>query len=263
MVERDFSGFDIRVWQTDSIPADVFEQVKGVFAENYREANLAYLEKNAGKLRFMTTANDLSSGRMAGFALGECRVIDLPRLPASVVNLAGLCCVSPDYRRHGLFGRLEGHVTIEEGNTSDQLETDREVLERAYRDLGFDMTTEITALEAGLDHFIDFGKDFRGRAALERQKAEGLRQRLVTLSLDLGDANALGDETIFHDGKMVGRITSAGWSWQFAKGLALGLVDPAFCKEGTELSISVLDAQRRATVIADSPYDPNHSRCRS
>ena len=43
MVERDFSGFDIRVWQTDSIPADVFEQVKVVFAENYRDANIAYL----------------------------------------------------------------------------------------------------------------------------------------------------------------------------------------------------------------------------
>ncbi|MFN8618864.1 MAG: hypothetical protein U0837_17415 [Dehalococcoidia bacterium] len=57
MVERDFSGFDIRVWQTDSI-ADVFEQVKVVFAENYRDANIAYLEKNAGKLRFMTTATN-------------------------------------------------------------------------------------------------------------------------------------------------------------------------------------------------------------
>lgn len=108
MVDRDFTGFDIRVWQTDSIPAHVFQQVQGVFAENYRDANQAYLEKNAGKLRFMTTAQDSASGRMAGFALGECRVIDLPRLGPANVNLAGLCCVSPDYRRHGLFGRLEG-----------------------------------------------------------------------------------------------------------------------------------------------------------
>lgn len=107
MVERDFSGFEIRVWQTDSIPDEVFEQVKAVFAENYREANIGYLEKTTGKLRFMSTAHD-RQGRMAGFALGECRVIDLPRLPQTNVNLAGLCCVSPDFRRHGLFGRLEG-----------------------------------------------------------------------------------------------------------------------------------------------------------
>lgn len=107
MAERDFSAFEIRVWQTDSVPEEVFRQVQGVFAENYREANQAYLEKNIGKLRFLTTAHD-KEGRLAGFALGECRVIDLPRLPASNVNLAGLCCVSPDFRRHGLFGRLAG-----------------------------------------------------------------------------------------------------------------------------------------------------------
>jgi hypothetical protein len=107
MAERDFSAFDFRVWQTDSVPEEVFRQVQGVFAENYREANQAYLEKNLGKLRFLTTAHD-REGCLAGFALGECRVIDLPRLPASNVNLAGLCCVSPAFRRHGLFGQLEG-----------------------------------------------------------------------------------------------------------------------------------------------------------
>ena len=136
-------------------------------------------------------------------------------------------------------------------------------LEKSYRDLGFDTTTEITALEAGLDRFIDVGKEFRGRAALERQKADGLKQRMVTLSLDLGDANPLGDETIFHHGRMVGRVTSAGWSWHFGKGLALGLVDTALCAPGTELSITVLDTERKATVIADSPYDPTNTRCRS
>ena len=107
MADRDFSAFEFRVWQTDSVPDEIVQQVKVVFAENYRDANETYLDKNLGKLRFLTTGHH-RDGRMAGFALGECRVIDLPRLPAAVVNLAGLCCVSPDFRRHGLFGRLEG-----------------------------------------------------------------------------------------------------------------------------------------------------------
>ncbi len=107
MTERDFSAFEFRVWQTDSVPGALLDAVKGVFAENYRDANLGYLDKNLGKLRFMCTAEH-QDGRLAGFALGECRVIDLPRLPGTNVNLAGLCCVSPDFRRHGLFGRLEG-----------------------------------------------------------------------------------------------------------------------------------------------------------
>ena len=106
MGERDFSGFTMRVHETASIDPVLFGQIADVFAENYRDANIAYLEKNAGKLKFLSTAHD-EAGKLAGFALGECRVMDLPRLPATVVNLAGLCCVSPGYRRHGLFRELE------------------------------------------------------------------------------------------------------------------------------------------------------------
>lgn len=136
-------------------------------------------------------------------------------------------------------------------------------LDKSYRDIGFDMTTEITAIEAGLADKIDFGKPFRGRSTLDAQAASGLKRRLVTLSLDLGDADALGDEAIYRDGEMVGRVTSAGWSWHFGKGLALGLIATEYTSPGTELSIRVLDTERRALVVADSPYDPDHSRCRA
>lgn len=105
-VERELSAFSLQTWETSNVPDDLFVRVKAVFAENYRDANVAYLEKNLGKLRFMSTAHD-ADGRLAGFALGECRVMDLPRLPDAVVLLAGLCCVGAEYRRHGLFGRLE------------------------------------------------------------------------------------------------------------------------------------------------------------
>lgn len=100
------ADFNFAVVQTDGVPAELFAAVKQLFAENYRDANLAYLEKNLGKLRFLSTATD-ASGELAGFALGEARVIDLPRAPASNVHLAGLCCVGMAYRRHGLFHLLE------------------------------------------------------------------------------------------------------------------------------------------------------------
>lgn len=45
--------------------------------------------------------------RLAGFALGEARVLDLPRLPGRTVCLAGLACVDPGFRRRGLFGAME------------------------------------------------------------------------------------------------------------------------------------------------------------
>lgn len=102
--------FTIEVYETDKVPAPVFDAIRQLFAENYREANHAYLEKNLGKLRYVSVATDVASGRAAGFALGEARVIDLPGAPASNVRLAGLCCVGMDFRRHGLFGKLEGRA---------------------------------------------------------------------------------------------------------------------------------------------------------
>ena len=36
------------------------------------------------------------------------RIVDFPRLPATTVALAGICCVAPQFRRRGIFGALEG-----------------------------------------------------------------------------------------------------------------------------------------------------------
>ena len=98
--------FTMERFETDRVPEDVLAGVKALFAENYRDANMAYLEKNLGKLRYLAFARG-SAGEAAGFALGEMRTIDLPRLGPTVVRLAGLCCVSPTFRRQKLFGRLE------------------------------------------------------------------------------------------------------------------------------------------------------------
>ena len=102
----DVDEFTLTVLETDRIPATVLEAVLRLFGENYREANSAYLEKNLGRLRHLSLAT-APDGALAGFALGETRVIDLPRAAGTVVRLAGLCCVGMDHRRHGLFGRLE------------------------------------------------------------------------------------------------------------------------------------------------------------
>ncbi len=99
-------SFSFEITATDRVPESLFAEVKRVFGENYRDANFGYLEKNLGKLRYLATATN-DAGALAGFALAEARVIDLPRAPGSNVHLAGLCCVSAAFRRHGLFRKLE------------------------------------------------------------------------------------------------------------------------------------------------------------
>jgi hypothetical protein len=99
-------------FETDAIPEDVLAGVKTLFAENYRDANLAYLEKNLAKLRYLGFARG-PNGEPAGFAMGEMRVLELPRLGPTVARLAGLCCVSPAFRRQKLFGRLENLAMVD------------------------------------------------------------------------------------------------------------------------------------------------------
>lgn len=78
-----------------------------LFDSNYRQANHAYLDKSFSVLHQSAIAVEQDSGKPAGFALADMRVVDLPRLPQQVVGLAGICCIDPAFRRRGLFGALE------------------------------------------------------------------------------------------------------------------------------------------------------------
>jgi hypothetical protein len=104
-LQRDLSSFDFKVVETDKASTKDLERAFSLFEMNYRQANRAYLEKSLGTLRYLALAEQ--EGTAAGFALGECRLMDLPRLPAQVVNLAGICCIAPQFRRRGLFAQLE------------------------------------------------------------------------------------------------------------------------------------------------------------
>jgi hypothetical protein len=104
-LHRDFSSFDLKIVETDKTSAKDLEAILSLFEMNYRQANRAYLEKSLRTLRYLALAEH--EGTTVGFALGECRVMDLPRLPEQVVNLAGICCIEPQFRRRGLFAQLE------------------------------------------------------------------------------------------------------------------------------------------------------------
>ena len=139
-------------------------------------------------------------------------------------------------------------------------------LEKSYRGWGTELSKEVTAWESGLDRFIRLDKkaDFIGRAALERQRAEGgLRWKLVTLLIDgPDDADPWGVESLWSGETAIGRATGGGYSVVFGKQIALGFVRPDYAAEGTRLSIKILGERYPAVVVADSPYDTDNARAR-
>jgi len=108
MKDRDFSSFDFRVVEADKASSQEIDAAFALFEMNYRQANRAFLEKSLRVLRYLALAEH--QGAPAGFAIADCRVMDLPRLPAQAVNLAGICCIAPQFRRLGLFPELEGRA---------------------------------------------------------------------------------------------------------------------------------------------------------
>lgn len=138
-------------------------------------------------------------------------------------------------------------------------------LEKSYRLIGRELSIEYAALESGLDRFVHLNKgEFLGREALTRWRERGFNYRFVTMEIHgVTDADARGSEPILLDGEMVGRCTSGGFGWRTGKSLALGMVRPDLGEVGQELTLTILGDDYRATVIPESPYDPENARLKS
>ena len=139
-------------------------------------------------------------------------------------------------------------------------------LEKSYRMWGSDMTRDYTPLECSLDRFVRMNKGpFVGREALARQLADGVPHKFITLEVhDVKDADPLGNEPIFDTaGKLIGRATSGYYGHTIRKSLAIGYVKPEYAAPGTALQIEVLGERKTATVLVESPYDPDNKDLRA
>jgi dimethylglycine dehydrogenase len=138
-------------------------------------------------------------------------------------------------------------------------------LEKSYRLIPRELSIEYAAYESGLDRFVHPDKGaFLGRDALLRWRDKGFANRFATLEVHgVTDADARGSEPIHRGGKLVGRTTSGGFGWRLAKSLALAMLQPDCAQLGTELDVTILGKAHRATVIAESPFDPKNERLRS
>ena len=137
-------------------------------------------------------------------------------------------------------------------------------IEKSYRMWGQDLTIEYSVFEAGLDRFIHLDKgDFVGRDALVKQKQEGVPQRFITLEVDVDEADPLGNEPIYQGETLVGRATAGAYGHVIKKSLALAYVKPETANVGTALEIEILGKRHRATVIEESPWDPENKRLRA
>jgi dimethylglycine dehydrogenase len=118
-------------------------------------------------------------------------------------------------------------------------------------------------VEAALGRFVAWDKpDFIGRSAAHDERGSGGRLRLCAFQVDAGDADAIGDEPIWHDGKPLGWVTSGGYGHFVGTSLALGYVPREVADAIDGFEIEIIGERRRAKRLAAPLFDPTGARMR-
>jgi dimethylglycine dehydrogenase len=135
-------------------------------------------------------------------------------------------------------------------------------LEKGWGVWTLDFRPDFTAAESGMDVFINWNKDFTGKAAAEAERAKGVTRKLVTLVIDVDGIDVTGDEAILSDGKAVGYISSGGYAHHVQKSVAMGYVSIQHAGAGSELQVEILGQMYSATVQGAPLYDANGANMR-
>ncbi|WP_306117050.1 MULTISPECIES: FAD-dependent oxidoreductase [unclassified Roseovarius] len=255
-------------WISRNIPEEMNCQLFDVTSSN---AVLSLMGPEARNILQKVTRADVSD---AGFKFGTVQTIGIAGCPVQALRItyvgelgwelhlpveyaqtvyAALMRAGAD---HGLLNA--GYRTIESLR-----------LEKGYRAWGSDIGPDHTPFEAGLGWATKLrsNTDFKGRAATEAQRADGVQKMLATFTVD-PDVVLLGRETIYRDGERVGWLTSGGFGHTVGKSIGLGYVrnpdgvDADFVMSGN-YELEVATERFPAQVHLQPLYDPEMTRVKA
>ena len=125
---------------------------------------------------------------------------------------------------------------------------------------GDELSADITPVMAGLSMFCKFDKaEFIGKEALQQQKAEGPKQRVIGIELADKAIPRHGYDVLF-EGQKVGEVTTGYHSISSDKSVCMALVDAAHAKLGTELSVQIRKKTFPGVVVKKRFYDKHYKK---
>jgi dimethylglycine dehydrogenase len=80
---------------------------------------------------------------------------------------------------------------------------------------------------------------------------------------NVNDADVLGNNPIYENGKVVGRATGGDFGFRLNKSIAIGMVKPELATTDQKLKIDILGKMHDATILDESPYDPENKLLRA
>jgi dimethylglycine dehydrogenase len=104
--------------------------------------------------------------------------------------------------------------------------------------------------------------DFIGKASLEKIQKDGLKSRLVALTMDAG-GNLYGGESVYSNGKVIDRIRSGNFGYTIGRDIGLVYLPLELAKEGGELEVQVMGERVKANVAGLPLVDPKGEKIRA
>ena len=137
-------------------------------------------------------------------------------------------------------------------------------MEKAYRGWGAELTGEISLVEAGMDRFFNLKKknNFFGAKALQDKIQSGVDIKIVYLEVDVDNADARGNEPVYHNNTIVGVVTSGGYGFRAKKSLAFAYVKSDLANGGS-LEIEIQGQKRKTKILDRVVYDPDNEKLRA
>jgi len=125
---------------------------------------------------------------------------------------------------------------------------------------GNELSPDITPLEAGFGMFVKLNKpNFIGKEALEKQKAEGLKRKIVGFELEAPGIARHGYE-VLSKGKKIGFVTTGYNSPTLKKSIGLAMVDIEYSELGTPIDIQIRKNTVKAKVVSRRFYIKNYKK---
>lgn len=135
-------------------------------------------------------------------------------------------------------------------------------LEKGWGVWTLEFRPDFDAVESGMDAFINWKKDFVGKAATQAIRDAGPKQKLVTMTIDVDGIDVSNDEAILKDGRAVGYVSSGGYGHRATQSMAMGYVAAEHAAPGTTLQVEILGEMYEAEVLGGPIYDPNGANMR-
>jgi aminomethyltransferase len=124
-------------------------------------------------------------------------------------------------------------------------------LEMGFCLYGHEINDSVSPLEGGLGwitKFVDH-KNFINKAALLKQKQEGVSRKVVGLEMIDRGIPRQGYEVVDEQGNLIGHICSGTQGPSVQKAIGTALVNSAFSKINTEIFVKIRDKALKAVVV--------------